>query len=99
MSNPSTSSGLKTAAAAIMAMPGTLKGLILVPGSTLSTVTLYDHATAASGTVLAKMVIDPAIDAGSREFLLSECGVVCNNGIYADISGTDAAYIVQYCPG
>src|SRR5688500_9746023 len=96
MSNPSTSSGLKTASAAIMAMPGTLLGLVLIPGSDLSTITLYDSASAASGTVLAKIVIDPAVDAGSRELVISECGVVCNNGIYAALSGTDAEYIVQY---
>jgi hypothetical protein len=98
MSCPATSSGLKTADAAIMAMPGRLMGLQVIPGSDAATVTLYDHASAASGTVLAKIVVDPTIE-GSRELVISEGGIICNNGIYADVSGTDAAYIVHYALG
>jgi hypothetical protein len=95
--SPSTSSGLKTSSAVIMSMPGTLMGLQLIPGSDLATVTLYDNnAAAASGTVLAKMVLDPTIDAGSRELVIAESGVVCNRGIYMVISGTGAAAIVNY---
>ena len=87
MKNPATSSGLKSADAVIMAMPGTFKGLIVITdGTNAATVTLYDNASAASGTVLAKMVVAGADS--SKELVVGECGVVANNGIYADVSGT-----------
>lgn len=96
MSNPATSSGLKTADAAILAMPGTLKGLIVVSAAAIATVTLYDNASAASGPVLAKINVPIG---ESRELVLSECGVAANNGIYADVSGAGAEYIVHYTIG
>jgi len=96
MSNPATSSGLKTADAAIMAMPGKLKGLIVIATGAAATVTLYDNASAASGLALAKLVV-PADN--TQELNFHDCGVVANNGIYADVSGADAAYIVHFVAG
>lgn len=96
MSNPATTSGLKTADAAILAMPGRLKSLLVVSTGAAATVTLYDNASAAAGTVLAKLVVPTDL---TQEISFSECGVVANNGIYADVSGADAAYIVYYTAG
>lgn len=98
MSNPATSSGLKSADAIILAAPGTLLGLIIVTdGTNDATVSLYDNASAASGNILAKFVVKGADLA--KELVISECGVVANNGIYADVSGTGANYIVHYLIG
>lgn len=98
MSNPSTSSGLKSASAVIMAMPGTLMGLtVLTDGTNDATVTLYDNSSAASGLVLAKLKVKG--EDLSKELVVAECGIVCNNGIYAEVSGTGAECIVQYCLG
>lgn len=96
--NPATSSGLKTADAAILAMPGTLMGLtVLTDGTNDATVILYDNASAASGTVLAKLKV-PGAEL-SKELVVAECGIVANHGIYADVEGDGAEYIVQYTAG
>lgn len=97
MNQPATSSGLKSADAAIMAMPGKLCGVILLAdGTNAATLIIYDNASAASGTVLAKL----SVDAGTTESQIQlPIPVVCNNGIYCDVGGTDAAYIVYYQQG
>lgn len=93
---PSTSSGRKTADATIATRPCILKSIILEgDGTNAATVTLYDSASAASGTVLAKLLLPASADQcivfdGGPE------GIECLNGIYADVSGTGAAYIVHY---
>lgn len=97
MSNPANTSGLKSADAVIMAMPGRLLGcIVLADGTNAATVTLYDHASAASGTVLAKYVVDATLVAESPA--LPPDGIICNNGIYADVTGTGAEFIVYYSP-
>jgi hypothetical protein len=97
MSNPATTSGLKSADAAILSMPGRLMGLtVLTDGTNDATVVLYDN-TAASGTELAKLIVKGA-DL-SKELVIAEEGVVCNRGIYADVTGTGAAYIVHFTVG
>ena len=97
--NPSTSSGLKSASAVIMAIPGTLNGLqVIGDGTNAATVTIYDSSTAStSGLVLAKIVVDAG--ATYEELVIAESGIVANNGIYAVVSGTGAEYIVQFAPG
>lgn len=98
MSNPATSSGLKSADAAILAMPGRLMGIHLVAdGTNAAALVVYDNASAASGLALAKLSI--AATGTFQSINLPEEGIVCNNGIYADVSGTGAAYIVHYIPG
>ncbi len=91
---PATTSGRQTSGAAICARPCLLKSVILeADGTNAASVILYDNASAAAGTVLAKVLI-PA--AGSYALFSSEDGVVALNGIYADVTGTGAAYIVHY---
>lgn len=96
--SPSTASGRKTADAAIMAAPGRLMGLILEnDGTNACSVILYDNATAASGTVLAKMAFSAsAVGVLTAPACIPVDGVVCQNGIYADVTGTGAAYEVYY---
>lgn len=96
MSCPADSSGLKTSDAAIMARPGRLLGVELIgDGTNACNVIIYDHASAASGKVLAKL----ALPASGICYVDAQCDVVCNNGIYADVTGTGAAYIVHYALG
>lgn len=98
MANPATSSGLKTSDVAIMAMPGRLMGLqVIGDGTNAATAILYDNASAASGTVLAKVIVDAGLT--YEELVIGEEGIVCNNGIYLDIGGTGAEAVIQYCPG
>lgn len=98
---PATSSGRKTADAAIIARPCLFKGLILEgDGTNACNVILYDNASAASGTVIAKLLLSAsttAIDSVPKtsSFVLAD-GIECNNGIFADVTGTGAAYIVHY---
>ena len=95
MLNPGTSSGLKTTDTAIIAMPGRLLSVHLITdGLAACTLTIYDNASAASGLVLAKL----AVPIGVRylEAGLPEEGIVANAGIYADVSGAGAEYIVSY---
>jgi hypothetical protein len=95
MSRPATSSGRKTADAAISARPALLKGVTLEgDGTNACSVIIYDNASAASGTVLAKVLL-PA--SGDMYVSWSESdGVEAINGLYADVAGTGAAYIVHY---
>lgn len=93
--NPATSSGRKTADAAIAARPCLLKSAILEgDGTNACTVILYDNASAASGTVLAKLLLQASgpmyVDFNSND------GILASNGIYADVTGTGAAYVVHF---
>jgi hypothetical protein len=91
---PANSSGLKSADAAICARPCILKSVqVLADNTNAATVILYDSASAASGTVVAKVIVDAT--ATYADFSSAD-GIVCNNGIYADVSGTGAEYIVHY---
>jgi hypothetical protein len=95
MSCPAQSSGLRSADAAISALPAYLKGLIvLTDGTNDATVVIYDNASAASGTALAKLIVPGASLSASLH--LPQYGIIANAGLYADVTGTGAAYIVQY---
>lgn len=95
---PATSSDLLSASAAIMVYPGRLMGLtVLTDGTNAATVTIYDNASAASGLVLAKLIVPGATSSVAQR--LPDFGVVANNGIYASISGTGAACIVLFDRG
>jgi hypothetical protein len=95
MSNPADSSGLLAASAVVMARPGRLSGLIvLTDGTNAATVTVYDNATAASGKVLAKLIVAGASQSASLN--LPSGRVTVDQGIYCSISGTGAAAIVHY---
>jgi hypothetical protein len=87
------SSGARTSSASICTNCY-LAGLqVTTNGSADATVTLYDNASAASGTVLAKMVVFGGLQVDYRQWPIPVQAVA---GIYAVVSGTDAGYTVEY---
>ena len=95
--NYATSSGEKTSSAAILAMPGALQTVVVTAdGTNQATVILYDNASAASGTILARVIVDAGLVFESLHLTIP---VVALNGIYASISGTGAACVVHYTIG
>lgn len=77
-----------TATGVVSALPATFRGCSL--GSVAgSTVTLYDNASAASGTVLASFTIAAN---GFQTFDIAD-GVRCANGIYMSAGGTVAGHV------
>lgn len=89
-----TSSGLKNADAAIVTRPCKLHGLMVgADGTNAATVIIYDNKSAASGTVLAKLVVAATQTYGNW---LSEIGVEAKNGLYLDIGGTGAEVVIHY---
>ena len=61
-----------------------------------TTVKLFDNASAASGTELTRLIVDPQF-AAPAEFDMH--GVICLNGLYLEIStgaGTGAAVSVEF---
>ena len=88
------SSGLKTEDAAIATVRGSLTGvLVITDGTNAASIIVYDHATAATGTVLFKGTIAGTANFGGATFGVS---VRYMNGVYADIGGTGASYIIYY---
>ena len=90
------SSGLKTSSAVIVS-EGNAKRLcgvlVLTDGSNNATITLYDSSTGATGKILFKATIPAASRFGGAMFNIP---VRASQGIYAQISGTGASYIVYY---
>lgn len=92
------SSGLKTSDAAISAIGGYLHGVYVISDATnVASVVIYDNASGASGTVLAKLSIPATTTA--PQFITFNTPITANAGIYADVSGTGANYIVYYSQG
>lgn len=95
---PCTSGDLITASAVVSANPGRLRGVqALADGTNAATIIIYDNATAASGRILAKIIVDATLtEAGAA---IPSGGVVALNGLYASMSGTGAACIVYFDQG
>lgn len=90
----SKSSGLQTTDAAIIAYKNRINAITLITdGTNAASVVVYDNASAASGTVAAKVT---AAGAQNTVHIIFENPVLCENGIYADVTGTGAAYIVYF---
>lgn len=91
-----TSSGLKTADATIFGHSALVYGVTLIPAAAASSVVLYDTATGtAAGTEMAKA---QAVANGESVTITFNQPVSAENGIYADVTGASAAYIVYFCP-
>ena len=91
------SSGILATSANIYRGAGILTGvLILTDGSNAATVTVYDHAADAAGTVLFKATMLGASYFGGGTW---EYPVQFTNGIYVSISGTGATAIIYYATG
>lgn len=90
----SQSSGLLTADGAISATSCYLTSIMVgADGTNAATVILYDNASAASGTVVAKIIVDAGATAETMTF---DSPVQCNNGLYLDIGGTGAEVVVHF---
>lgn len=96
MGCPATTSGTKSADGIIFAGPVKLKGVLLnADGTNAATAVLYNNASAASGTVVAKLQVDAGLVYESYSI---DDGVMCTNGLYLDITGTGAECIVHFEP-
>lgn len=95
MSNPTNiSSGLLTADATVKTGRGILSGAqIITNGSDNVTLILYDNVSA-SGKVIFKQIVTGTDNA--IPYWFSGGGVQVENGIFADVAGTGAEYIVYY---
>ena len=87
------SSGLLTTDQSVVVGSGVLLAIISYTDGTNDTVvTLYDSASAASGTVLAKIKLTGADFMGGETQILVEF----DNGIFVDITGTGSEVLVRY---
>lgn len=92
------SSGLKSADAAIAATGARLHGVYVISDATnVASVVVYDNASAASGTALAKLSI--AASTTAPQYIVFNDPITASNGIYVDVSGTGANYIIYYSLG
>lgn len=96
MSCPSTSSDRLTSDTAVVTGSGRVTGLLLEgDGTNAASVVLYD-GTSAAGTILYKLLLKASSNDLCYPGVLPEDGIVFNNGLYADLTGTGAACIVHY---
>jgi hypothetical protein len=91
----SRSSGLQTASAVIAAKPARLVDLSVYTAAAEVTVTCYDNASAASGTIIAKAVVPALVKGGGDS---KPVPVPAVKGIYCSMSGAGGTYIVYYDP-
>ena len=90
----SRSSGLKTADAVIATGRNRINAITLLgDGTNAASVIVYDNASAASGVVLAKVT---AAATTRLTHIIFENPVVAEDGIYAEVSGTNAEYIIYF---
>ena len=89
----SISSGLKTIDTVIATGRIRINAITLIGGSTASSVVVYDNASAASGKVLGKVT---QATNGVTTHVLFENPVTAEDGIFADVTGTGAEYIVYF---
>ena len=95
MAGTNLSSGLQTADAVVSDRRSILTGVNIITNLTADvTVIIYDNASAASGVVLYKRIVTGTLD--SIYDNLGDDGVRAKNGIYVDVTGAGAAYIVHY---
>lgn len=92
---PTQSSGLKSADAVINARPCYITAVTLIPAAADCSVILYDDAAGANGTVLAKVSLFTALAQGSQTVTFNQ-PIQALKGIYADVSGSGANYIVHF---
>ena len=94
LQDPSASSGEQTSDGAVATIGGYIAGVeIITDGTNDVKLILYDNASAASGTVLFEGTVLGGSHFGGRVWSYP---VIYDNGIYADITGTGASYIVEY---
>lgn len=85
---PCTASVLMTVqTVTVCTAPGLLTNIMLHPGSAASTLTVYDNASAGSGTVLALL---QGVANGATVIFPFDTPVFCKNGITCVTAGTGA---------
>ncbi len=95
MSGTNLSSDLLTADTAVLDRRGILTGVNIITDQTNDvTLIIYDNASAASGTVLFKAIVPGTED--TAYFRMPGEGVRCVNGLYADVTGTGAEFVLHY---
>jgi len=95
MTAPSKTSGEKTADAIIATGKAIITGVNLISNETNDPrVIIYDGVTAA-GNKLFEASLDVSIEGFARYYTF-EGGVKCNTGIYVDVNGTGASYIIHF---
>jgi hypothetical protein len=107
MASPATSSGIISSSQALVpassatgyvVKTGVLFSLsAFADGTNAATVTIYDNESAASGTILAQVIVK----AGDRmnTINLPNSGVIFNSGLYIAVSGTGASGLAAYTLG
>ena len=92
-----TSSGEKSADAVIRSSPGALCGVLInTDGTENITVKIYDHATAASGTVIYEQTVKGADITGGGLF---STPVNCDKGIYLDVTSSGTIKVLVFHVG
>ena len=90
----SRSSGLKSADAVITTGVNRINAItLLTDGTNAASVIVYDNTSAASGLVLAKVT---AAGAQNTMHVIFENPVYAEKGLYADVTGTGAEYILYF---
>lgn len=90
----SRSSGLNTTDAAIASGRNRINAVTLIAdGTNAASVIVYDNASSASGTVLSKVT---AVAGQGTVHVIFENPVIAENGVFADVTGTGAGYIVYF---
>lgn len=88
LNEPSTAGALLTVqTVTVCNAPGLVTAIMLHPGSAASTITVYDNASAGSGTVLA--VLQAAAN-GATAIIPFDSPIYAKNGITATVAGTGA---------
>ena len=96
VSEPCTSSGqLAVGTSTVYAHPALLYQVTLNPAAAVCSVTVYDNASAGSGTVLA-VLNSPA--SGASVTFYTSAPVMCKNGITVVVAGTGATANVYWTP-
>lgn len=74
----------KTATGVVQNCPGSYSGYVVTTALSAAAITIYDNASAASGTIID--VIPASTAAGTTKNLANP--IRCKNGIYASFAGT-----------
>lgn len=92
-SSVSVSSGEQTSDALVCSGPCFIRAVeVITDGTNNAKLVIYDSTTA-SGTVVFEMTVVGASHYGGRGWVAP---LKMNNGIYCDITGTGASYIVEF---
>ena len=90
---PSISSGKISSSQIVTSSACRLSGILVKSdGTNTATVVVYDN-TSAAGKILWEVSVTGAQQFGGRNWIFP---VIADNGLYCEISGTNAAAIVEY---